>query len=82
MSMTAAELLEAALDGTLQDDDATTEQPDASTSGAARATATARARSGVTETGDSTERLLIMTAYSSGAAEQTGLQWRAVQQQK
>ena len=29
MSMTAAELLEAALDGTLQDDDATTEQPDA-----------------------------------------------------
>ncbi len=31
MSMTAAELLEAALDGTLQDDDAPTEQPDAST---------------------------------------------------
>lgn len=30
MSMTAAELLEAALDGTLQDDDAPTEQPDAS----------------------------------------------------
>ena len=29
MNMTAAELLEAALDGTLQDDDATTEQPDA-----------------------------------------------------
>ena len=29
MSMTAAELLEAALDGTLQDDDAPTEQPDA-----------------------------------------------------
>ena len=29
MSMTASELLEAALDGTLQDDDATTEQPDA-----------------------------------------------------
>lgn len=29
MSMTAAELLEAALDGTLQDDDATAEQPDA-----------------------------------------------------
>ena len=33
MSMTAAELLEAALDGTLQDDDASTEQPDASTEG-------------------------------------------------
>ena len=33
MSMTAAELLEAALDGTLQDDDATTEQPDAITEG-------------------------------------------------
>ena len=33
MSMTAAELLEAALDGTLQDDDAPTEQPDASTEG-------------------------------------------------
>lgn len=33
MSMTAAELLEAALDGTLQDDDATTEQPDASAEG-------------------------------------------------
>ena len=31
MSMTAAELLESALDGTLQDDDALTEQPDAST---------------------------------------------------
>lgn len=31
MSMTASELLEAALDGTLQDDDAPTEQPDAST---------------------------------------------------
>ena len=31
MSMTAAELLEAALDGTLQDDDAPSEQPDAST---------------------------------------------------
>jgi len=31
MSMTAAELLEAALDGTLQDDDAPNEQPDAST---------------------------------------------------
>lgn len=30
MSMTASELLEAALDGTLQDDDAPTEQPDAS----------------------------------------------------
>ena len=30
MSMTAAELLEAALDGTLQDDDAPTEQPDVS----------------------------------------------------
>ena len=30
MSMTAAELLEAALDGTLQDDDAHNEQPDAS----------------------------------------------------
>lgn len=29
MSMTASELLEAALDGTLQDDDATAEQPDA-----------------------------------------------------
>lgn len=31
MSMTAAELLESALDGTLQDDDALTEQPDVST---------------------------------------------------
>ncbi len=30
MSMTAAELLESALDGTLQDDDALTEQPDVS----------------------------------------------------
>lgn len=33
MSMTAAELLESALDGTLQDDDALTEQPDVSTDG-------------------------------------------------
>ena len=39
MSMTAAELLEAALDGTLQDDDATTEQPDASTEGVPAAAA-------------------------------------------
>ena len=37
--MTAAELLEAALDGTLQDDDATTEQPDASTEGVPAAAA-------------------------------------------
>lgn len=39
MSMTASELLEAALDGTLQDDDATTEQPDASTEGVPAAAA-------------------------------------------
>ena len=39
MSMTAAELLEAALDGTLQDDDAPTEQPDASTEGVPAAAA-------------------------------------------
>lgn len=40
MSMTAAELLEAALDGTLQDDDApTNEQPDASTEGVPAAAA-------------------------------------------
>ena len=39
MSMTAAELLEAALDGTLQDDDAPTEQPDASTDGVPAAAA-------------------------------------------
>ena len=39
MSMTAAELLEAALDGTLQDDDASTEQPDASTEGVPAAAA-------------------------------------------
>ena len=39
MSMIAAELLEAALDGTLQDDDAPTEQPDASTEGAPAAAA-------------------------------------------
>lgn len=39
MSMTAAELLEAALDGTLQDDDATTEQPNASTEGVPAAAA-------------------------------------------
>ena len=37
--MTAAELLEAALDGTLQDDDAPTEQPDASTEGVPAAAA-------------------------------------------
>ena len=39
MSMTAAELLEAALGGTLQDDDAPTEQPDASTEGVPAAAA-------------------------------------------
>ena len=39
MSMTSAELLEAALDGTLQDDDAPTEQPDASTEGVPAAAA-------------------------------------------
>lgn len=39
MSMTAAELLEAALDGTLQDNDAPTEQPDASTEGVPAAAA-------------------------------------------
>lgn len=39
MSMTASELLEAALDGTLQDDDAPTEQPDASTDGVPAAAA-------------------------------------------
>ncbi|NLZ40185.1 MAG: hypothetical protein GX886_02820 [Comamonadaceae bacterium] len=39
MSMTAAELLEAALDGTLQDDDAPAEQPDASTEGVPAAAA-------------------------------------------
>ena len=40
MSMTSAELLEAALDGTLQDDDApTNEQPDASTEGVPAAAA-------------------------------------------
>ena len=39
MSMTAAELLEAALDGTLQDDDAPNEQPDASTEGVPAAAA-------------------------------------------
>lgn len=39
MSMTASELLEAALDGTLQDDDAPNEQPDASTEGAPAAAA-------------------------------------------
>lgn len=39
MSMTAAELLEAALDGTLQDDDALTEQPDTSTDGVPAAAA-------------------------------------------
>ena len=39
MSMTAAELLEAALDGTLQDDDAPTEQPDASADGVPAAAA-------------------------------------------
>ena len=39
MSMTAAELLESALDGTLQDDDAPTEQPDASTEGVPAAAA-------------------------------------------
>lgn len=39
MSMTAAELLEAALDGTLQDDDAPTEQPDASAEGVPAAAA-------------------------------------------
>ena len=42
MSMTAAELLEAALDGTLQDDDAPTEQPDASTEGVPAAASTER----------------------------------------
>lgn len=39
MSMTAAELLEAALDGTLQDDDAHNGQPDASTEGVPAAAA-------------------------------------------
>ncbi len=39
MSMTAAELLESALDGTLQDDDVPTEQPDASTEGVPAAAA-------------------------------------------
>jgi len=39
MSMTASELLEAALDGTLQDDDAPNEQPDASTEGVPAAAA-------------------------------------------
>ena len=39
MSMTASELLEAALDGTLQDDDAPNEQPDASTDGVPAAAA-------------------------------------------
>lgn len=42
MSMTAAELLEAALDGTLQDDDAPTEQPDVSTNDAPAAASTER----------------------------------------
>ena len=39
MSMTASELLDAALDGTLQDDDAPNEQPDASTDGVPAAAA-------------------------------------------
>ncbi len=39
MSMTSAELLEAALDGTLQDDDAPNEHPDASTEGVPAAAA-------------------------------------------
>lgn len=42
MSMTAAELLESALDGTLQDDDALTEQPDASTNDVPAAASTER----------------------------------------
>ena len=54
MSMTAAELLEAALDGTLQDDDAPTEQPDASTEGVPAAASTERQtdqpQAGATET--------------------------------
>jgi len=42
MSMTAAELLESALDGTLQDDDAPTEQPDVSTNDVPAAASTER----------------------------------------
>lgn len=51
MSMTAAELLESALDGTLQDDEALTEQPDVSTDDVPAAASTERQTD--QQTGDS-----------------------------